>query len=108
MLVRVPGLCTRGPRSIPRTWRTGTWTAIWKSTGPFTKVGSPAFQFRVAKTYRNALSRQVGEAVRIVLRQNFLNSKLEYTHIKQVSDRRFVPGGEEKGHQEVGERLPED
>ena len=46
------------------------------------KVGSPVFKFRVAKTYRDALSRQVGEAVRIDLRQSVLNSKSEYTRCK--------------------------
>ena len=38
-------------------------------------IGEPQFVFKVVRQFRDALSRQVAEAIRIMLRQNTLNSK---------------------------------
>jgi hypothetical protein len=43
---------------------------------------TPAFMFKVAKRYKTALTRQVGEAVRIEMRGNVLNSKSEFTRCR--------------------------
>ena len=40
--------------------------------------GSPRFKMTVVRTFRDALSRQVAEAIRIMLRKNTLNSKNGY------------------------------
>ena len=44
--------------------------------------GNPSFRFNIVKRYKTALTRQVGEAVRIELRGNVLNSKGEYNRCR--------------------------
>ena len=68
--------------------------------------GNPSFRFNIVKRYKTALTRQVGEAVRIELRGNVLNSKGEYNRCRLprlVVEESWKEGRTKMTEEEVGE-----
>ena len=63
-------------------------------------IGEPQFVFKVVRQFRDALSRQVAEAIRIMLRQNTINSKNGYNRCsitRVVMDNQEHSEGESRG-----------
>jgi hypothetical protein len=77
-------------------------------------MGNMDFKFNIVRGYQDSLSRQVGEAVRVQLRQNVLNSKSIYNRCKLtrlVVDRELLEdknAREEDNKRDNGEQLEAD
>ena len=72
---------------------------------------TPEFNFRVVKSYKTSLERQIGEAIRIQSRGNVLNQRGEYNRCnitRLVLDSKWEEESWKKSWESTEEESPED